>query len=157
MWTRALWTCIYPVIYPVQVQLFHVFLCAPSCAVLNQVMPLLLNFGPFSHSTNLLLICVLYFCRQSHLPSADAFFFSRFYEFFFSRFSRFFEILQDFRYFSFLFLSSRVKNHICILWNPNICFNNNNNLLSIYHSSKNLNYQRTPHLKIEQIFIIFHQ
>ena len=23
---------------------------------------------------------------------------------------------------SFLFLSSRVKTHICILWNPNICF-----------------------------------
>ena len=26
---------------------------------------------------------ILYFCRQSHLPSADAFFFSRFYEFFY--------------------------------------------------------------------------
>ena len=46
----------------------------------------------------------------------------------FLRFSRFFEILRDFRYFSFLFSSSKVKNHICILWNPNICFNNNNNL-----------------------------
>ena len=45
----------------------------------------------------------------------------------FWEFSRFFEILRDFRYFSFLFLSSRVRNYICILWNPNICFNNNNN------------------------------
>ena len=39
----------------------------------------------------------------------------------------FFEIVQDFRYFSFSFLSSSFKNHICILWNPNICFINNNN------------------------------
>ena len=45
----------------------------------------------------------------------------------FWEFSRFFEILRDFRYFSFLFLSSRVRNYICILWNPNIYFNNNNN------------------------------
>ena len=37
------------------------------------------------------------------------------------------EILRDFRYFLSLFLSSRVTNDICILWNPNICFNNNNN------------------------------
>ena len=124
--------------------------CAqPSYALVSEFWSFL-TLNQFTH--------ILYFFWQSHLPSADAFFFSRFYEFFFSRFSRFFEILQDFRYFSFLFLSSRVKNHICILWNPNICFNNNNNLLSIYHSSKNLNYQRTPHLKIEQIFIIiFHQ
>ena len=69
---------------------------------------------------------ILSCCQHSHLPSANAFFFSRFFEFF-SRFLRFFEILQDFRYFSFLFLSCRVKNHICILWNPNICFHNNNN------------------------------
>ena len=41
-----------------------------------------------------------------------------------------------FRYFSCLFLSSRVKNHICILWNPNPCFNNNNESVCDYHGRK---------------------
>ena len=39
----------------------------------------------FSHSANLLL-----FCQQSHLPSADAFFSSQFYEFFFINRNRYF-------------------------------------------------------------------
>ena len=42
---------------------------------------------------------ILYFCRQSHLPSADAFFFLRFYEFFrdFTRFQIFFVFIFKFK------------------------------------------------------------
>ena len=87
-----------------------VFLSTPSCSVLNQVMPLFKIFVLF-HSTNLLLFVFL-----SAVSPAN------------SRFAFFFEIFREFRYVSFLFLSSRLKNHICVLWNPNISFNNNNNI-----------------------------
>ena len=75
----------------------NVFLCAPSCAVLNQVMPLVfILFGPFTLNQ---FTPILYFCRQSHLPSADAFFFLRFYEFFrdFTRFQIFFVFIFKFK------------------------------------------------------------
>ena len=88
-----------------------VFLSARSCAVINQVIPLFLNFGPFSHSTNLLLFVILLAVSPAISRSVFLFEILRV----FLRFSRFYKIL---------FLSSKVKNHICILWNPNICFNN---------------------------------
>ena len=101
-----------------------VFLCAPSRAVLNQVMPLFLNFGPFGH-TRPIYSYFVFLSAVSPAISRCVFLFDILRVF--SKFSRFFEILQDFTYSSFLLLSSRVKNHICILWNPSICFNNNNN------------------------------
>ena len=94
-----------------------VFLCAPSCAMLNQVMPLSFKFGSFSHSTNLLLFCISVSSLACHQPM-------RFSFQDFTTFLRFYEILDIFH---FILLSSRLKNHICILSNPNICFNNNNN------------------------------
>ena len=73
----------------------------------TRLCPCFWNFGPFSLN-QFTSICLSVGSLTCHQPI---------------RF--FFEILGDFRYVSFLFLSYRVKKHICILWNPNICFKNN--------------------------------
>ena len=55
---------------------------------------------------------ILYFCRQSHLPSSDAFFFSKFYEFFLE----IFEVFWDFTRFQIFFIFiSKLKMIIIIL------------------------------------------
>ena len=84
-----------------------------------------LDFGPFSFNQ---FTSIRLSVRSLTYNQPIRVFFSRFYEFF-QDFWDFFEVLGDFRYVSCLFLSYSVKNHICILWNPNICFNNikNNN------------------------------
>ena len=109
-----------------------VFLCTQSCAVLNQVMPLLLNFGPFSHS-NLLLFCISVSSLTWHQLMRFSF--------------------RDFTIF-YIFLSSKVKKHICILWNPSICFddddNNNNN------NNNNKKYFDSFHvLPLQHSFVFF--
>ena len=73
-------------------------------------------FGPFPHSANLLLVCISVNSLNCHQPMRS---FRDFRDF-----SRFYEILNIFKFY---FLSSRVKNHICILWYQNMCFSNNNN------------------------------
>ena len=85
-----------------------VFLSAPSWAVLNQPMPLFLNFGPFH--TQPIYSYFVFLSAVSPAISRWVFLFEILRVF--PRFSRFFEILRDFRYFSFLFLSSRTRNHI---------------------------------------------
>ena len=101
-----------------------VFLCAPSCLVLNQVMPLFLSYGLFftlnQFTPNLSLFCL---AAVSPAISQCVFLFEILRVFFIN--SNIY--IYIYTYFSFLFLNFRVKNHICFLWNPNICFNNNNN------------------------------
>ena len=81
-------------------------------------MPLFFEFWSFFTFNQFTPICLSVSILTCHQPIS----------FSFRDFTSFFEIVRDFRHFSFLFLSSWVKNHICILWNPNICFNNNNNI-----------------------------
>ena len=78
----------------------HPVLCS------TKLCPCFWNFGPFSLN-QITSICLSVGSLTCHQPIRV--------------FSRFWEILDV----SFLFLSYRVKKRICILWNPNICFNNN--------------------------------
>ena len=109
----------------------------PFFLISRLIMPLFLNFEPFSHS-NLLLFCLSVSSLTSHQLMGFSEIFQRFFQGF-QDFSRFYEILWDSRYFSFSSLSSRVKNYICILWNPNICSNNNINNNNNNNNSNNNN------------------
>ena len=93
-------------------------MCSPSCVVLNQVMSLFFNFGLFY--TQPIYFYYIFLSAISPAMSRCVFLFEILRVFFINR------NIYIFRYFSFSFLRSTVKNHIYILQNPNICFNSNN-------------------------------
>ena len=90
-----------------------VFLCAPSCVVINQVM-LLFWILVFFH-TQPIYSYFVFLSTVSPAISRCAFLFEILRVFLFFFFFLLIEIYTFFRYFSFLFLSFKVKNHICIL------------------------------------------
>ena len=93
--------------------------CLSLCLILRCAQPgyaFVLNFGVFFTLNQ---FTPILFCVSSltcHQPMRFSF-----------RDFMSFSFINRNTYFLFLFLSSRVKKHICILWNPNISFNNNNN------------------------------